>query len=124
MKTAVGEAVRFVAVEWIGSLLRFPIWWYGDGFAEVARWIIRSLNYRLKSYSFGVWLQNFFTPMYGQYDITGRLVSVFMRFVVLVGRLIAFFFESLAYLVIALAWLALPVVALSGLFANVFALAG
>lgn len=124
MKTAVGEAVRFVAVEWVGSLLRFPIWWYGDGFAEVARWIVRSLGYRLKSYSFGVWLQNFFVPMYGQYDITGRLVSVFMRFVVLVGRLIAFAFEAMAYAALALVWLAIPAAAVLGLLGNVFAVAG
>jgi hypothetical protein len=33
-----------------------------------------------------VWIKNIFTPMYGQYDWQGRLISLFMRIVQIIFR--------------------------------------
>lgn len=94
--------------ETVGSIIRFPIWWYTDGLIETVRWCMRGLRYRWQSAGLSVWLANFFVPMYGQHDLAGRLVSVVMRFVVLVGRSIGLFVEAIGYLILLVTWVFLP----------------
>lgn len=111
---------QFLFVDLLGSVLYFPIWWYTEGLFEMLRKIMAALSYRWRAYSFSVWLSNFFVPMYGQYDIAGRIVSVFMRFVVLIGRAIALLVEALLYLVGLILWLFLPALAFLFFFMNLF----
>lgn len=80
-----------------------------------------ALRYRSQAYAFRIWIRNFFVPMYGQYDLTGKLVSVFMRFFVLLGRGIAIAVEAIGYLVGLLIWMLIPAAALFFLLANVAA---
>ncbi len=94
----------------LGSVLAFPFWWYGAGFMGVLQWMKQELSFRWRSYAIGLWMKNFFAPMYGQNDWTGRLVSVVMRFVVIVGRLIGIGFETFAYGMFAIAWVFAPVI--------------
>jgi hypothetical protein len=112
MSAAPLELSKFVLSETIGSVLRFPMWWYSDGLLKLSRWIVRQIQYRLRAYSFVIWIQNLFVPMYGQYDWSGRLVSFVMRIVVLVGRGIGLFFEAFAYLVLIFAYVLVPPLAL------------
>lgn len=99
---------RLVFIDLVGSVAWFPVWWYTTGLTKVVRSSRDAIRYRAKSYGLRIWIRNFFVPMYGQYDITGKLVSVFMRFVVLVGRLIALAVESVIYAVGVLAWIVAP----------------
>ncbi len=46
--------------------------------------------------------------MYGQYDLTGKLVSVFIRFMVLIGRVTALAVESIIYFIGILIWIIFP----------------
>lgn len=101
--------IKLIFSETIGSILQFPFWWYTEGFLEAMRWCMRGLRYRWDSAGLALWMKNFFVPMYGQYDIAGRLVSVVMRFVVLIGRIIGLCVEAFGYGVILLIWLFLPV---------------
>ncbi len=112
MNSRVGSVARLLFVDLLGSVVWFPAWWYTEGLTMVVRKILSALRYRARAYSFSIWIKNFFVPMYGQYDITGRLVSVLMRTVVLIGRLIAIVIEAIFYLVGLLIWPALPPVAL------------
>ena len=109
---------KFVVFDLIGSIVWFPAWWYTKGLRQLLQWVGRSLRYRVRAYGFLIWVKNFFVPMYGQYDLTGRLISVFMRFVVLVGRGIALLVEAIVYLNVILLWIASPVVVLLLLFLN------
>jgi len=101
--------IRLFLSETVGSILRFPLWWYTDGLIETVRWCLRGLRYRWDSAGLTVWLANFFVPMYGQHDLAGRLVSVVMRFVVLVARLIGLVVEGVGYLLLLVAWVLLPI---------------
>ena len=101
---------KFVIFDLLGSIVWFPIWWYTTGFRRLFHWAMMSLSYRAKSYGFSIWIRNFFVPMYGQRDIAGRLISVGMRFFVLIGRAIAIGVEALVYLGALLVWLATPFV--------------
>lgn len=64
------------------------------------------LRYRARAYGFRIWIRNFFVPMYGQHDLTGRIVSVAMRTVVLCGRGFAFIIEALLCAGIIFIWMA------------------
>lgn len=76
----------------------------------VLAWMKQELSFRWRSYAIGLWMKNFFAPMYGQYDWTGRIVSVFVRFFVIIGRMIAVDVEAVLYGVFAIAWVFAPVV--------------
>lgn len=104
--------LRLFLSETVGSIIRFPFWWYTEGLIEAARWCARGLRYRWESAGIAVWLSNFFVPMYGQYDLAGRLVSVVMRFVVLIGRLIGLIAEAVGYTLLLAAWVILPIASL------------
>ena len=91
--------VQFVGGELVGSVVYFPYWWYTTGLFGLIHWFQRALRFRWKSYGLGIWLRHFFVPMYGQYDWSGRLVSIVMRAVVLFGRGIALFLELGLYMI-------------------------
>jgi hypothetical protein len=80
MRTVAVEYPKLLVTDVFGSVLKFPLWWYGEGTVRVASWIMRTLTFRWRSYGFVIWIQNIFVPMYGQYDWSGRLVSFVMRF--------------------------------------------
>lgn len=104
--------IKLFFAETLGSVIRFPFWWYTEGLLEAARWCARGLRYRWESAGIAIWVKNFFVPMYGQHDLAGRLVSVFMRLVVLVGRLIGLIIEATGYALLLAAWVLLPIVSL------------
>lgn len=103
---------KLVLAETAGSVIRFPYWWYTDGLSKTVQWVANSLMYRWRSYAIGIWSRNMFVPMYGQYDLTGRLVSFFMRFIILILRSVGFVAEALAYGVLLVVWCLAPVLAL------------
>lgn len=104
--------VRLFVSETFGSIIRFPLWWYTEGLVETVRWCGRGLRFRWESAGIAVWLANFFVPMYGQHDLAGRLVSVVMRFFVLIGRLIGLFVEAIGYGLLLSFWILLPAASL------------
>lgn len=112
MASKTTAVARFFFLDLAGSIVHFPMWWYTSGAFGVITWMRDDLGYRWKSYSIGIWIKNFFVPMYGQYDWTGKIVSVFMRIVVLVGRLIFFAIESALYSFLLVLWLVAPPVLL------------
>ncbi len=108
MISRTGSVAKYFFIDLFGSVVHFPVWWYTRGFWGVLRYFGQALSYRWTSYQFRIWLKNFFVPMYGQYDWSGRLVSVFMRFFVLLGRLIAYVIEAITYFLFIILWLIVP----------------
>ena len=88
--------------------ITFPWWWYTRGLRRVAGWATRTLKGWERTVGLRVWLKNLFTPMFGQTDWQGRMISFFMRLAVLVGRLLQMLFGSIAVLIMTLIYLALP----------------
>lgn len=91
------------------DIVYFPLWWYTRGFGKVVIGIYHSLEDANASFAPGLWLRNIFTPMYGQRDIEGRLMSVFMRIVNIIGRTIALLIWAFVLWIALLLWLFLPV---------------
>lgn len=108
MQSRTGLLFRALAVDLVGSVLYFPIWWYTAGTLRAARWCVGKVTDAARSFGVVVWLKNLFTPMFGQYDLSGRIISFVMR-------LAAVLFYSSVLVVLAAAmtsvfvlWLAVP----------------
>jgi hypothetical protein len=110
MQSRAGAVANLLVVDLLGSVVWFPVWWYTKGFQRMVNAAALALRYRASSYAFRIWLKNFFVPMYGQHDLAGRTVSVFMRFVVLIGRLIAFAVEAAVYGIGLFLWIVAPMI--------------
>lgn len=98
------------------EIIYFPIWWYSFGFVERLKKNWRFLVQREKSLGFKIWLKNIFVPMYGQYDITGRIISFLIRSVQVIFRgllLLVYFLFFIASLVL---WLVAPIFLFIALF--------
>ena len=101
-------AVKFLAVDSIVSLLYFPIWWYTKGAFRVAAHGFRSLRNAGHSFGVRIWLKNLFKPMFGQHDFTSRIISFFMRLVMIIYYSAILLFLVVFYAALFAAWLTLP----------------
>lgn len=94
----------------------FPVWWYSRGFLEQANSTWMFIQNRQKALALSVWVKNVFTPMYGQTDWQGRLVSIFMRLVQIVFRSIVMIVFVIIGIFRLLLWLILPLFVLYEIF--------
>lgn len=81
-----GSLVKFLLADVIGDALYFPFWWYSRGLLR----FVRALGMRLRNLfiklGLGVWARYLFTPMFGQYDLPGRIISFFVRLFQIIVR--------------------------------------
>jgi hypothetical protein len=92
----------------ISNILFFPLWWYTKGFLKLLSGLKNFLARQEKSLAFSIWLKNIFTPMYGQNDIVGFLISFAVRLVQIIFRGIAMIFWLIIAILIIIFWLLLP----------------
>lgn len=83
-------SLRFFWKDILGDIVAFPLWWYTRGTLWVIQFIIRQASNYAQTLSLKIWVKNLFVPMYSQYDIAGRLISFFLRIVVLIYRVVLF----------------------------------
>ncbi len=65
------------------SILTFPIWWYGEGLNLA--WLHCKSKYRIVLRSTGliIFIKNISQPLYGDTTRQGRIISIFIRVVLL-----------------------------------------
>lgn len=100
---------RFLWKDFLGDFVAFPLWWYSKGTLKMIQFIMGKAQSYARTLSLSIWLKNLFVPMYGQYDIAGRIISFVLRLFELFFRSIFFiiwFFVLLALLGI---WLFGPI---------------
>ena len=117
-----GSLIRDVSLDFIREILYFPIWWYSVGLLRAAKFFwqrIKNMEVRL---GVGVWVKNIFTPMFGQRDIAGVLISFFMRIFQIIVRTIVLFLWSVIVLLGFFIWIALPVFVVLGIVLNLAAI--
>lgn len=98
------------------DIVFFPVWWYTRGFLNLLLGLRDFLVDSEKSLAFFVWVKNIFTPMYGQRDIQGFFISVFIRVIQIIFRGISLFLLLILSILVILIWLALPVFILYQIF--------
>ncbi len=82
--------IKYFCIDLIGGIIGFPLWWYSRGLKDAVHFCFGSIRNQWLNLALGIWLKNLFIPMYGETSIAGRIISVFMRSVILVGRGIIF----------------------------------
>lgn len=108
-------AIKYLAVDIVGSFLYFPVWWYTAGALRTGRFCVGTVRGQGRSFAIGVWLKNLFTPMYGLRDWQGRIISFFMRLMIVTWYSIVLAALSVLMLAVFLAWLAFPILVASEL---------
>lgn len=66
------------------SIFSFPIWWYSEGFELAWKHCKSRAENILRSTGFVIFLRNIAQPMYGDTTRQGRIISVFLRLILLV----------------------------------------
>ena len=92
----------------IWELFYFPIWWYSQNLKEQTQRAGKAIRLGEEFLGFFLWLKNLFTPMFGQYDLAGRLISFFMRLFQIIFRGIGLILWILIVFLGLLFWLILP----------------
>ncbi len=99
---------KYFCFDLLGSVISFPVWWYTQGIADVARWLGARLAYRLRQASLRLWMSSLLLPMFGQWDWVGRLISIVMRVLILFARLLTFAIALIVAAAALLLWIVIP----------------
>lgn len=98
------------------SFIYFPIWWYGRGFIKILASIKESIILKQKRLGFFIWIKNIFTPMFGQYDWQGKLISFSMRLAQIVFRGFILLIWIMFLFLFLLIWITLPILVIYNIF--------
>lgn len=112
------QAVRTLFLDFIGEILYFPIWWYTLGFKSVLLSFFHNLKEAQRNLGLGLLFRNIFKPMFGQSDREGRIISFFMRLLIVTYKSILFLAQTILYFLVIIFWLGLPVIVAWGLLYN------
>ena len=109
MNNAVLSGIKFVTIDIIGDFVYWPIWWYTLGLKDRLVWFSEQVKDIWKVLALGLWLKNFFVPMYADRSILGRGISLVMRFIILLWKLAWFFGWLILVLAILVLWIVAPI---------------
>src|SRR3989344_2210726 len=103
-------STKYFVVELIGDIVYFPLWWFTAGFSQLLWGLGRNLRSTERHLALGLLLRTLWLPMFGQYDREGRIISFFVRLVILFGRWLYWLCCAFFSLVIVIVWLGLQLV--------------
>ncbi len=112
------QMLKFVVIDVIGDFFYFPFWWYTQGSKRILFFIWQKELDIFYSLGLNVWLKVMFKPMYADYSFGGRVISFFMRIVILIVDLLFVLLWNIGLVIILLVWLFLPPIALAGVLFN------
>ena len=112
------KSFQFLIKDVIWDFFYWPIWWYSRGLLNTIKFSWQLITDQQKSLGVMIWLKNIFTPMYGQTDWEGRIISFVMRVLQVIVRSILL----LLWIVVALLpigfWVVLPAVVVAQVYSN------
>lgn len=104
----------------VWDFIYFPLWWYSAGLLRIIKKIRNFYRHQEESLALSIWLRNIFTPMYGQHDFAGRLISFIIRFVQVIFRGFLMLLNIFFGLVFLTFYLLLPPAVLLGIWKQIF----
>lgn len=102
-------AAKSIVVDVIGDVLYFPLWWYSAGLRYRLQRFVMSVTTMADQLALRLLVLNIFKPMFAQSDRAGRIISFFMRIVILIARSIYFFVFMLLQLLLIVFWVVVPI---------------
>lgn len=107
------QTFKYLAVEILWDIVYFPVWWYTKGLKRVYDFCINSATFHIqRRVALGIWLKSMFKPMYGDTTKEGKIISFFMRIVVLFWKLGSTVLWLFILFLLFLGWIVLPLVIL------------
>ena len=103
------QIFRIVVMGTLADFLYTPLWWYSRGLLRQFQGVWGSLQVRHEDLALDVWIKNIGTPMYGQYDFAGRVISFVMRLAQIIGRVFVLFVWAVLLLAWLMVWVLIPV---------------
>jgi len=104
------SSLKYITIDLAGDLLYWPIWWYSKGLLKAAKICLNEITDQQERLGLLVWIKNISTPMFGQYDLEGRIISFFVRLIQIIVRFFLLLIWSILILVLFLIWLIFPVI--------------
>ena len=117
-----GSAVKYIIVDLIGDILYWPIWWYSKGLLKTTKACFNAVVNQERSLGLTIWMKNIFTPMFGQYDIEGRIISFFARLVQIIVRGIVLIIWTILVFIFYIIWFILPIFVIYQIYYNLSSL--
>jgi hypothetical protein len=102
------SSLRFVTIDVVGDILYWPVWWYSKGLLNAGRYLLGGVAQQYQTLGLGIWVKHIFTPMFGQYDIEGRIISFFARLIQIIFRSLILVFWTIVLLILFLLWVVGP----------------
>ena len=102
---------KYILQRFILDILYFPLWWYTRGFTRTIKFALRSVADAERQIALGIWLKAMFKPMFQDYTWEGRMVSFFMRIMLLIFKIVMFGAWVIGAILIIIAWTAIPIIA-------------
>jgi hypothetical protein len=102
--------IRYCFLDIIGSFLYWPLWWYSRGLILVLSYLWSRIRAVADGLSLRLMFATLLQPMYGQNDREGRMISFFMRLVLLISRILVLVVVSLWWLCVLCLWIIVPLV--------------
>ncbi len=103
---------RALILEAATSILLLPLVYYSQGLKVVARATHEKIIWLERYFALGLSFKTFFTPLYGDYSRSGRVVGVLMRVGLLITRLSAFLLATLVLVLLFILYGILPFLAI------------
>lgn len=102
--------IKSIFLDSIQSVLYFPFWWYTSGLKRRFLWFIRSTKGLAHNLALGIMFKYLFKPMFGQSTKSGRIISFFMRLILLCWRIFLFLLGTFFKLFLLIGWIILPII--------------
>ena len=112
------QAFKSLILDMIGEILYFPIWWYSRGLLNILNYFISSIRDTNRNLALTLLFKSLFKPMFGVQDRSGRIISLFMRLILVLARLLIFILLLFFYVLVVLFWAVLPALVAAGLYYN------
>ncbi|MFA5076423.1 MAG: hypothetical protein WC480_03345 [Patescibacteria group bacterium] len=113
-------SAKFVAKDLVGDILYFPVWWYSVGLVKFIKRRLHSIASFEESIGLTVWILNWAKPMYGQYDIAGKIISFIFRTIGIFWKGLELMFYLVLSLIMLLVWLGLPILVVYEFYQQIF----
>jgi hypothetical protein len=103
--------IKVVGKDFLLEIIYFPVWWYTRGMKKAFLFCLNKIKNGENWLGLGIWVRNILVPMFGQYDLAGRLISFAVRLVQIIARTIAMVIWVILMITLFFIWLLLPILA-------------
>ncbi|MFA5359110.1 MAG: hypothetical protein WC310_04835 [Patescibacteria group bacterium] len=112
-------SARFVVKDIVGNFLYWPFWWYSSGLAGLIKRRFIALKLFESNIGLAVWVKNWTKPMYGQYDITGKIISFVIRTFFILFKVVLIILYFILQLAMITFWIGIPIFVIFQLMINI-----